>query len=1013
MIRTPSVTPTHIAGLMALAAGGFLLAQAQVVIPESAALPASQLDKSKPGFKVRVVQASNMNGELANSTARAENQLAGLLVDTSTGLYYANIANLASFNADGTYDEPGTIAYTTDTFPGIPGTEDHSVNIALEAITFVELAPGTYSMVVNSDDGFRVTAGNVYDRLEEIELGKYEGGRGAGDTEFKFTVTKAGAYGFRLVYEQGGGGFSVDWFTADVSDPAARTHLNEAGGLLSYRALNSSAVSHPAISAISPLNGSQGVAPSDPFTAKIKNGTTTVNVSTLKVFRNDVDVTAQAEISASGDTTTVRHAVSTLPDPLSQVRYKLTFADTATPPVSREALTTYTVGPYANYTLPAPIWLETFDTTQEGAVPTGWKLETPIELSGTEDLDDPSSDSYANFVVISRDRISALGAAGRWDGARRLNSPEAYINGQRVSGLIQTNFLYGESDTRGGSQVQLAYSPTINLTGKNDIYLVYNSIYEQNQDSLGAVEYSIDGGKTWLPVVYMIDKDDLKLKPDGTVDPEETLSFVYGDTAKFTDPVSGEESDGSYGSFIGAAKTTWKDLAPFISGRINDDANESKRIEKFRLPQADNQATVSLRIVQAGTGSWYFGVDNIGLYSITTIDPPTLTAQPASITRFAGTAASFTVGATGQQLSYKWQFNGADIPNATSATYEIPSVTAANVGEYVAIVTNPSGSKTSAPATLTVNALPTDNSTLRQGLTVYLPFDNNYNDISGGNHNGSAVGAPTFAAGKVGAGAVRVTNSRTEPGSYNFVTLGSNDIVPFGQAKDFTVGFWLKTERVVGDPAIVGSKDWGSGNNSGWVIGTEEDGRIEWNYRRTNADGLSRKDLDYTAEGNLLAKPEWTHVSVVWTINGTAETYYNGRLVDSQSIAPGTGDLSPADLNLNIGQDGNGAYTDGEWDGLLDEVAFWDRALTATEVATVFGYGYRGESFLADPPSNPTITYSVTGGQMTMNWQGTGFVLQENTSLTNTTGWTAVAGAGANSATVPVGSGVKFYRLMK
>jgi hypothetical protein len=50
---------------------------------------------------------------------------------------------------------------------------------------------------------------------------------------------------------------------------------------------------------------------------------------------------------------------------------------------------------------------------------------------------------------------------------------------------------------------------------------------------------------------------------------------------------------------------------------VDDNTVESKRVELFRLPLADNQPKVRLRFAHAGTDSWYFGVDNVGLYSLT------------------------------------------------------------------------------------------------------------------------------------------------------------------------------------------------------------------------------------------------------------------------------------------------------------------------------------------------------------------------------------------------------------
>ena len=50
-------------------------------------------------------------------------------------------------------------------------------------------------------------------------------------------------------------------------------------------------------------------------------------------------------------------------------------------------------------------------------------------------------------------------------------------------------------------------------------------------------------------------------------------------------------------------ETNLGDLCLPLGGRLNDDAVESKRVELFPLPKADNQAKVRLRFAQAGTGS--------------------------------------------------------------------------------------------------------------------------------------------------------------------------------------------------------------------------------------------------------------------------------------------------------------------------------------------------------------------------------------------------------------------------
>src|SRR5207249_3264264 len=87
----------------------------------------------------------------------------------------------------------------------------------------------------------------------------------------------------------------------------------------------------------------------------------------------------------------------------------------------------------------------------------------------------------------------------------------------------------------------------------------------------------------------------------------------------------------------------WSTLGPYLSPRVDDDPVESKRVELFRLPQADNRPNVRFRFAHAGTDSWYFGIDDFGLYSIGSTAPPSL-----------------IVGLSGNNLTISWQTDAAD-----------------------------------------------------------------------------------------------------------------------------------------------------------------------------------------------------------------------------------------------------------------------------------------------------------------------------------------------------------------
>ncbi len=85
---------------------------------------------------------------------------------------------------------------------------------------------------------------------------------------------------------------------------------------------------------------------------------------------------------------------------------------------------------------------------------------------------------------------------------------------------------------------------------------------------------------------------------------------------------------------------------------------------------------------------------------------PSITTQPADQTVNVGGTAIFSVVAAGTPpLSYQWQLDGIAISGATSSSYKTPAAATNNSGEtFKVVVTNPVGSATSTPATLTVSS---------------------------------------------------------------------------------------------------------------------------------------------------------------------------------------------------------------------------------------------------------------------------------------------------------------------
>jgi hypothetical protein len=86
---------------------------------------------------------------------------------------------------------------------------------------------------------------------------------------------------------------------------------------------------------------------------------------------------------------------------------------------------------------------------------------------------------------------------------------------------------------------------------------------------------------------------------------------------------------------------------------------------------------------------------------------PVIVSPPVDRVAVAGGNTTFSVGVCGPPpYTYRWQFNGSTIGNASNATYTINPVRDTDEGPYRVIVANASGSVTSPPAMLYVAKAP-------------------------------------------------------------------------------------------------------------------------------------------------------------------------------------------------------------------------------------------------------------------------------------------------------------------
>jgi hypothetical protein len=616
------------------------------IVPATAAQPANSVNTSAIGFQMRLSQINDgtvanndgtLTGTLPGCVARAEAQLAGVLLDPMTGLLQAEtvtpgplpngaypVTNVLNFSYDGIDQGDFTSAngYPSQTLPGITAPDDS--NLAVEFVTYLYLPAGFYQFGCNSSDGYRMTIGtNAYDALS-TQVGLYDTRSIPNNTTFGFYVAQTGYYGARIVWFRQGtlpnntGNAGFQFFSITPSGQKVLVNdLTTTNAILAYQ--SSSAPFAPYVkyagptSFISTFRGNDFGTPTvlvqiaDGSSAKVTPSSVTLSVDGVPV---------KATVTNSSGITTVSYTPPGLQLKRTVHTGTVTYSAGGAP-ISE----TWQFNSLRNYVLPAPLYFENFDELADGILPTNWvqtNYTTPLEPAGSINFGaDPNSSSFLGWTVLN----TTDGGWGDWPQHFNVGLYQE-LNGlffdATTNALLVNQFLYAESDNRGGQQIQYVYTQKYNLTGKVGTVIAYDSSYEQNQNNIDGLEYSLDGGVTWQPIVYLLMGEDdnqqaaqIVWDENGVVDVAQTMAFAI--SPHYTNS-AGQVIGGSIGAFIGPPVT--QALEPYIEGRVNDDAFESMRFEAYGVPAADNQPSVQFRFFQVGTGSWFWGIDNLGIYSV-------------------------------------------------------------------------------------------------------------------------------------------------------------------------------------------------------------------------------------------------------------------------------------------------------------------------------------------------------------------------------------------------------------
>jgi WD40 repeat protein/tetratricopeptide (TPR) repeat protein len=268
---------------------------------------------------------------------------------------------------------------------------------------------------------------------------------------------------------------------------------------------------------------------------------------------------------------------------------------------------------------PIPGTFEDFDSAPEGGLPAGWtvrheKTDAPREEAVSGRISNAESDVFEDWVIVSLDRAAANEIGPPFYADRLLAADRRErLNGTAPAPLLEGRFIYSLGGDRDSSFAHHLFTPDLDCTGRKAVHAVFASAYEQATDSFAAVEYSIDEGKTWLPVLYRLNGVQVIRDASGKVDAAATLGGQASSAPLYVDD-AGEPRGRSHGEIVGAPVT--RALDPHIEGLRPFDWVVAKRVEVHRLPLADGQPKVRLRFLHAGRFGWYWGIDDYGLHEI-------------------------------------------------------------------------------------------------------------------------------------------------------------------------------------------------------------------------------------------------------------------------------------------------------------------------------------------------------------------------------------------------------------
>lgn len=173
------------------------------------------------------------------------------------------------------------------------------------------------------------------------------------------------------------------------------------------------------------------------------------------------------------------------------------------------------------------------------------------------------------------------------------------------------------------------------------------------------------------------------------------------------------------------------------------------------------------------------------------------------------------------------------------------------------------------------------------------------------------------------------TGADMESTNNEYLSVASNSIWDWTTSNDRSLSMWIKTESDITNQGLCVRWSNEGGNNKNLLVRLNASGYVQVYVGSGSSTGVN------VTGSTDVSDQAWHHIVITW--NGTVDDKFRIYVDGSLDATSATASPGAASSTLRFGGYSGGSGT--AFDGIIDEVGWWSKALTSTEVTALYNSG--------------------------------------------------------------------------